>query len=30
MEDLENLLLDKNGEDAGVSQHLTDELLNPW
>lgn len=29
MEDLENLLLDENREDAGVRQHLTNELLDP-
>lgn len=29
VEDLEDLFLDENREDAGVSQHLTNELLNP-
>lgn len=29
VEDLEDLFLDENGEDAGVSQDLTNELLNP-
>lgn len=29
VEDLENLLLDENREDAGVGQHLTNELLDP-
>lgn len=29
MEDLENLLLDENREDAGVGQQLTNKLLDP-
>lgn len=29
VEDLENLLLDEDREDAGVQQHLTNELLDP-
>lgn len=29
VEDLENLLLDEDREDAGVDQHLTNELLDP-
>lgn len=29
MEDLEDLFLDEDREDGGVSQQLADELLNP-